>query len=302
VEPVFEATFQDCSYGFRPKRSAADAVQIVKEHLVRGWWVVDADIQGYFDNIDHDLLLALVGRRVCDRRITKLLRLWLKAGVIEEGQWHPSETGTPQGGVISPLLANIYLHVLDRIWATRHHMLGKLIRYADDFVVICKKKHLAKQALEVIRQVMDRLCLTLSPTKTRLVDMGSGGFDFLGFHFRKARAKKTGKLAPLVWPGQKAMRSVRSRIRRLSDRSQQRVALSDVVAQLNPVIRGWRNYFRNGNSTKKLQDLDRYVRLRLWGAARLRKGLKGCLTLPSFIHWHRQSGIEHFYRTGICGA
>ena len=116
VEPVFEATFQDCSYGFRPKRSATDAVRRVKEYLVRGWWVVDADIQGYFDNIDHTLLLALVRRRIGDRRIIKLLCLWLKAGVIEEGQWHPSEVGSPQGGVISPLLANIYLHVLDRIW------------------------------------------------------------------------------------------------------------------------------------------------------------------------------------------
>ena len=154
VEPTFEASFQNCSYGFRPKRRAADAVRVVKEHLVRGWWVVDADIQGYFDNIDHDLLLGLVHRRICDRRIIKLLRQWLKAGVIEEGQWHTTQAGSPQGGVISPLLANIYLHVLDRIWATRYASLGRLIRYADDFVVICKKKHQAKQALEVIRQTM----------------------------------------------------------------------------------------------------------------------------------------------------
>ena len=302
VEPTFEASFQNCSYGFRPKRRAADAVRVVKEHLVRGWWVVDADIQGYFDNIDHDLLLGLVQRRICDRRIIKLLRQWLKAGVIEEGQWHTTQAGSPQGGVISPLLANIYLHVLDRIWATRYASLGRLIRYADDFVVICKKKHQAKQALEVIRQTMGRLRLTLSPTKTRLVDMGSEGFDFLGFHFRKARTRKNGKLAPITWPGQKAMKSVRSRIRELTDRSKQRMALSEVVSELNPVIRGWRNYFRIGNSTQKLQDLDRYVRFRLWFSARLRHGLKGSLILPSFLHWIRQSGVEHFYQSGMCGA
>ena len=147
IEPIFEANFQDHSYGFRPKRSAAQAVRAVDKVLLRGWWVVDADIQGYFDAIDHDLLLTLVKRRVSDRRVLKLLSQWLKAGVIEEGQWRATELGSPQGGVISPLMANIYLHVLDMYWTKQSAGLGTLFRYADDFVVVCRSKTAAERAL-----------------------------------------------------------------------------------------------------------------------------------------------------------
>jgi len=144
IEPIFEANFRENSYGFRPRRSAGQAVKVVKEALVMGWWVVDADIESYFDRIDHDLLMSLLKRRISDRRVLKLIRQWLGAGVMEEGGWTATGIGSPQGGVISPLLANIYLHVLDMYWAQQYRFLGKLVRYADDSVVICRTKQRAE--------------------------------------------------------------------------------------------------------------------------------------------------------------
>ncbi len=302
IEPIFEANFQDNSYGFRPRRSAGQAVKEVKEALVKGWWVVDADIESYFDRIDHDLLMSLLKRRISDRRVLKLIRQWLKVGVMAEGDWTATEVGSPQGGVISPLLANIYLHVLDMYWAEQYASLGKLVRYADDSVVICSTKRQAEQVLEKIKRIMTRIKLTLHPAKTRIVDLGREGFDFLGFHFHKMKSKKTRKLAPYMWPGQKAMKSVRYKIHDITTRKRLSNPPEEVVKYLNLVIRGWRNYFRIGNSTKKFQDLDRYVRMRLRYLARTRKGAKGTWSEKAFDAWVKHSGLIYFYQTGICRA
>jgi RNA-directed DNA polymerase len=301
IEPIFEANFQDHSYGFRPKRSAAQAVRAVDKVLKRGWWVVDADIQGYFDAIDHDLLLTLVKRRVSDRRVLKLLCQWLKAGVMEEGQWRATELGSPQGGVISPLMANIYLHVLDMYWTKQYAELGTLFRFADDYVVVCRNKTAAERALELIRQIMEKLKLTLHPTKTRLVDLGREGFEFLGFHFHKRTDRRTGKLLPYFWPGQKAMKTVRSKIRQLTGYSRKRVPMAKIVNDLNLVIRGWRNYFSVGNSTKQLKALDHYAWLRIRRSFLARQGNRGDSLRARFPVWLACCGVEHFYKPGICG-
>ncbi len=187
LEPLFEADFADCSFGFRPKRSAHQALDAIKREVLRGRrWVIDADIRGFFDALDREILMQLVSERVSDRRVLKLLRAWLRAGVLERQTLLHPETGTPQGGVISPLLANVYLHALDRAWQRRAGRLGVLVRYADDLVVVCYEQWQAEAALAELRALLADLGLELAEAKTRLVhlDENGEGFDFLGFHHR----------------------------------------------------------------------------------------------------------------------
>jgi len=268
IEPIFEADFHDCSHGFRPRRSATDALEVIRLVGGRGHYhVVDADIRGFFDAIDHDLLMELLSKRISDRRVLKLLRQWLKAGVMEEGAVRTASAGTPQGGVISPLLSNVYLNELDRIWTTTGGHLGQLVRYADDFVILCRTATQAQTALAQVRQILDRLRLELHPTKTRLVEMGLGkdGFDFLGCHLRIVRSHFKGRCYLFRWPSRRAMKSVRTKIHDLTGRRQWAgfKDVRDVIAELNPILRGWGNYFRTGNASGKFQVVDRYVRERL---------------------------------------
>jgi RNA-directed DNA polymerase len=296
IEPVFEANFLDSSYGFRPKRDAKQATEKVKKELYKNWYVVDADIQGYFDNINHEILLGLLNRRISDRRVIKLCRQWLQAGVIENGKYYPTKKGSPQGGVISPLLANIYLHVLDSYWEN-HKELGVIVRYADDAVIVCRTRKDAESAFEHLKRIMTKLKLTLNPQKTKIVDMNKESFDFLGFCYQKFGKTKSGRKLPYMMPSKKTMKKVKDAIRVITCRKSAYEGLEQKVGKLNPLIRGWRNYFQHGNSTKRFKQLDEYVWMKLWRRVYYRRKQKKyrAHVLYGFRKWYATSRIEYFY-------
>lgn len=270
LEPIFEADFQDCSFGFRPKRGAKQALERIRKACNRkGNWVVDVDIQGYFDNMNQEKLMKLVEMRISDRRILRLIRQWLEAGVMEEGTVRRSDLGTPQGGVISPLLANIYLNYFDSLWERHGKTVGELTRYADDFVVVCKTRKDALHAFKLIRAIMERLELTLHPEKTRIVGLWTGeeGFDFLGMHHRKTKAV-TGQnrvyYTTQQWLCSKAEKHIREVVKeRLAPPSMRHKSFQEHVEWLNLRIQGWKNYYATPYSTRWMAKLDWYIRSRL---------------------------------------
>jgi group II intron reverse transcriptase/maturase len=311
LEPLFEADFCASSYGFRPRRNATMALEALRKRGARGGnHVLDADICDYFGSIDHDKLMKLVGRRVSDRRVLKLLWQWLRAGVMDEGALSENVAGTPQGGVISPLLSNIFLHVLDAAWARDGAQDGLLVRYADDFVVMCDTRAQVERAEGRVRAVLARLGLKLHPEKTRRVDLsrGGAGFDFLGCHLRKRMSgpiweKQRRRVYYLQrWPSQRAMKRIRSRVKELTPRAACHRKLRQSIELLNPVLRGWGNYFGSGNAADKFCQVDAYVYERLVRLLRqrygrhLRPGQVARWTRAYFhaLGLHRLSGTIHY--------
>lgn len=264
IEPIFEADFCPNSYGFRPKKSAHDAVDEIAEALHQGYTqVIDADLSKYFDSIPHAKLLAVVAERIVDGAILHLVKLWLKAPVIEEdkdgtkknvGGGKANSKGTPQGGVISPLLSNCYLHLLDRIWEKhrlRWKLKARIVRYADDFVVLCAGA--VDAPLVTVRHVLERLDLELNETKTRMVDARQESFNFLGFSIRVSKGLKSGKSYPHVCPAPKSLAKIKDRMTQLTARERTPIPLEDIVGSMNASLRGWSGYFHYRNSNGALE-------------------------------------------------
>ena len=262
LEPIFEKKFAPHSYGFRPGRGCKDALRRVQELLDEGYtWVVDADIQQYFDSIPHEPLLAEVEQEVADGRVLELLRAYLKQGVLEGLKtWEP-EAGTPQGAVVSPLLANIYLHPVDVEVATAGY---EMVRYADDFVILCRSEAEAKAALELVQRAVEGRGLALHPEKTRVVNAHErGGFDFLGYHFERGYR----------WPRQKSLKKLKDAIRAKTKRTNGN-SLAMVIVEVNQTLRGWFGYFKHSHWTS-FPRLDGWVRMRLRSILRKRRKGRG---------------------------
>ena len=287
IEPIFEADFQENSYGFRPKRNAHQAMDDVSLQLRSGkTQVIDADISKYFDTIPHDKLLKLVAKRIVDKNILKLIKMWLKAPVVEEVEdgkkrHKGNEKGTPQGGVISPLLANIYLNVLDTIWKLKRvqERLGaRLIRYADDAVAVCRGN--TGRILKGIKIVLEDLKLSLNDAKTKVVDAREEDFNFLGFTIGVKRSIITGGEFPLIRPTKKALKHIRQEIKSLTDRRNLALPTDVVIRKINEVVRGWVVYFRYGSCSRDMAQLKRYLEERVQIYLRHKHRRKGFMVYP----------------------
>lgn len=303
IEPIFEADFCETSYGFRPKKSAHDAVDDVTYAMNTGYTeIIDADLSKYFDTIPHANLMATVAERICDGEILRLIQMWLKAPIMEMdndgtkrniGGGKGNRTGTPQGGVISPLLSNLYLHILDRIWERNNlqQRLGaRIVRYADDIVLLCKRGK-SGRVMTIFRQILERLKLTLNETKTKIVNAHKEKFDFLGFSIRMAESWKTGNLYPHVQPSKKSLQKIKDRVTELTGRRRTIMPLDWIVNEVNATVRGWVGYFHYRNCSKALGQIRSHVGERLITHLRKRHKIRnrnaGYVRFPSRLLYER---------------
>jgi group II intron reverse transcriptase/maturase len=295
IEPIFEVDFKDVSFGFRPGRSAQQAVKTVVKYLNWGLTqVCDVDIEAYFDSIPHRPLLDQVARRINDRRVLSLIKRWLRCAVEEDGRiWKPRR-GTPQGGVISPLLANIYLHVVDEEWEKRGYTERsgpnvQLVRYADDLVLLTDKD--AKWAMERLREILGPLELTLNEEKSRVVDAEKETFDFLGFTYRRVTNPRTGKRATLFYPSKKAQKRLREKVKNILNPSHP-ITLDVYIRRTNQAVRGWVNYFRIGNASRVFHDIQQHLEVKVRRVLQRKSGRHGC-------GWHRYNYAYLYQRQGL---
>ena len=296
LEPIFEAQFLPCSFGFRPKRSAHQALEVVRTTANKGAvWVLDADISDCFGSLAFDAIVSEMEKRVSDRKMLKLIRAWLRVGVLEGGVVTDSVTGAPQGSPVSPLMANIVLHVLDEAWSRQGHRLGTLVRYCDDFVVLAPTRARVVEAKARIEAVLEPLGLRLHPDKTRIACLAEGqeGFVFLGFEHRMRESRKwRGRWYLNRWPSPRAMASIRAKVKQRTARRFASLPLEAVVESLNPVLRGWGAYFRYGNSSQKFSAIDSYVHLRMATLASTKHGLHGRNWATRFTYgWMTDLGV-----------
>jgi group II intron reverse transcriptase/maturase len=297
LEPIFEADFAETSFGFRPGRGQHDALAAVSENARKGYrWVVDADIEQFFDTLDHQQLMAALRRRISDGEVLRLIYRWLKAGYLLDGRYHDTDQGSPQGGVLSPLLANVYLHDFDQAQQNQETFAGRLTRYADDFVIQCPTAEQAARALGWAREQLARLGLKLHPTKTRVVNDREEGFDFLGFHQRRVIwvGYGTESRGVVRWPSRGACHRFRDRVRQIvGSPAYTRSEWARVRRQLQAYLGGWSQYFRHGTSTAVFAKLDEYVRERVARhlARSQPKGRRRCRrSWRAYAHWLKHSG------------
>ena len=286
IEPIFEADFCESSYGFRPKKSAHDAVKDVTYAMNTGYTeVIDADLSKYFDTIPHSNLMAVIAERICDGAILHLIQMWLKAPIMEVdkdgtrrniGGGKGNRKGTPQGGVISPLLANLYLHILDRIWQRgnlQQRIGARIVRYADDIVILCRRTK-SDKAMEVLRHVLERLGLALNEAKTKTVNAFKDKFDFLGFSIWMGKSRRTGNHYPHVQPSKKSLRIIKDRVTALTKRERTLKPLVGIVREVNVTVKGWVGYFHFGNCSHALEHVRGHVEERLRTHLRKRHKIK----------------------------